>query len=396
MAMHSGIAGRSSGELDAVQPWASTRERYLDNLKVILIAAIIAMHAVLGYASIVEVWSYTSVREVTLATVTQIVLFVLVSPLGLILIALLFLIAGLLARQSLHRKGIPAYVRARLLRLGLPFVLYVLVIQPALMYGLEHPLGAAPGTYWREFLGAENQLDTGPLWFVGVLLIFSLGYAGWVGLQGDRTTRPPKEITARRLILVTAAVAITSFLVRLIYPYGGDSGFADLNLWQWPTCVVMFGLGIAASRRGWLAAVPARLDRHCQIITGAAALAMASFLFLAGALDKVDEAIGGWGWMAAVFAVIECTLSVYGSVWLLATAQRRLRRPIPQGALLGRSAYGAFVVQTAVLLGLAVALRPVPLPAEIKAVFVAAGGVTGSFALAGFLIRRVPGVARVL
>lgn len=42
------------------------------------------------------------------------------------------------------------------------------------------------------------------------------------------------------------------------------------------------------------------------------------------------------------------------------------------------------------------ALRPLPLAAEAKALLVAAGGVVGSFVLAWLLIRRVPGVGRVL
>jgi fucose 4-O-acetylase-like acetyltransferase len=120
---------------------------YLDNLKVVLIAAIIAIHAVLGYASTVEVWTYTEFREVTLAPVTEIVLFVLASPFAFFLIALLFLVAGLLTPSSRERKGTGRFVGDRLLRLGVPFVAYVLVIQPTLTYALEHPLGDAPGSY---------------------------------------------------------------------------------------------------------------------------------------------------------------------------------------------------------------------------------------------------------
>jgi hypothetical protein len=48
------------------------------------------------------------------------------------------------------------------------------------------------------------------------------------------------------------------------------------------------------------------------------------------------------------------------------------------------------------LIALAIALRPLPLPAEVKALIVAAGGVTGSFALAWLLVSRVPGVRRIL
>jgi hypothetical protein len=49
-----------------------------------------------------------------------------------------------------------------------------------------------------------------------------------------------------------------------------------------------------------------------------------------------------------------------------------------------------------VVLAAPVAVRSLPLPAEVKALFVAGGGVAASFALASFLIRRVPGMARIL
>ncbi|HET8662360.1 MAG TPA: acyltransferase [Micromonosporaceae bacterium] len=381
----------------AVDRWASKRAPYLDNLKVILIASIIAIHGILGYAGLVEVWSYTDVREVTLAPVTEAVLFVVVAPFGFFLMPLLFLVAGLLTRPSLERKGTAAYVRDRLLRLGVPFIAYVLLVQPALMYGLEHPLGEASGSYWYEFLGEERQVDTGPLWFVGVLLVFSLGYAGWAGLRRHHPARPtPGPVTVRRLLLLSAAVAPASFLVRLAYPYGSESGFTDLNLWEWPACAAVFALGIVASRQGWFTAVPERLGRQCRTVTLLAFGAMAAFLTITGLLDMVDEWMGGWNWPALGFAVIEGPLTVFGSVWLLQVAQRRLNRRARWGPVLGRSAYGAFMVQTLLLLGVALVMRPVPVPAEVKALVVAAGGVAGSFALAWLLISRLPGAARIL
>jgi hypothetical protein len=54
------------------------------------------------------------------------------------------------------------------------------------------------------------------------------------------------------------------------------------------------------------------------------------------------------------------------------------------------------MLQGLVLIGLAVVMRSVPWPAEIKALVVAGGGVAGSFALAWLLISRVPVVARIL
>jgi glucans biosynthesis protein C len=117
-------------------------------------------------------------REVTLSPVVETVLTAAVSPFGFFLIPLLFLVSGLLSVPSIRRKGPARFARDRLLRLGVPFAVYVGLVQPTVMYAVEHPLGAAPRSYWYEYLGAERQLVTGPLWFVGVLLLYSMVVAG--------------------------------------------------------------------------------------------------------------------------------------------------------------------------------------------------------------------------
>jgi hypothetical protein len=68
-----------------------------------------------------------------------------------------------------------------------------------------------------------------------------------------------------------------------------------------------------------------------------------------------------------VFTAAESTLSVFGPVWLLGVAQQRLNwsfrwaRPV-----ISRSSYGAFMLQGLALIVLAIALRPLPLHAEVK------------------------------
>ena len=374
---------------------ATGRLLHLDNLKVVLIALIIALHAVLGYVGLFEAWTYSEMRETTLHPVVEMLLLVVLSPFGFFLIALLFLVAGLLTPGSYDRKGSRRFVTDRLLRLGLPFAVYVFLVQPVLVYAVAHPFGDASGTFWQEYLGAERQIDTGPLWFVGVLLVYSLAYAAWRRLRSpDR--RAPRPPTLRTLVVSALVVAPTSFVVRLVYPYGGESGVTDLNLWEWPACIAVFVLGLRAARSGWVRDVPAALVRPSRVLTAVAVVAMTALLYVVGARDRVEEMFGGWNWYAVAFACIEALLVVFGPVWLLDLSSRRLDRPLPWGEQLGRSAYGAFMLQTLFLLGLAVAMRPVPFPAEAKAVLVAAGAVAMSFGASWLLIRRVPGMSRIL
>jgi Acyltransferase family len=386
------------GRGSAVESWAAKRALYLDNLKVIPIAAIIAGHAISGYSEL-EFWPYSEMKEVELSAVTQLVLLIIAGPFSLLLIPLLFLVAGLLTPSSLERKGPGSFARARLVRLGVPFALYVVLLQPLLMYPV-HPPGETPRSYWSEFLGAgEQTLGTGPLWFVGVLLIFSLVYAGLVGVRGSqRGQRWHGEVRVEHLLVLAAAVALATFLVRVQVPLGGSNRYVTLNVWEWPACLALFGLGIVASGNGWLTAVPERLGRQGRALTLAALVGFVSVAGVAGALGVPDEETwGGWHWAALGWATFESALAVFGPVWLLQVSQRHLnRRLCCAGPKVSRSAYGAFVLQGLFLIGLAFALRSVPLPAEVKGLLVAAGSVVGSFALGWLLISRVPGMARVV
>jgi hypothetical protein len=389
----------SKGRLKLVEMWASSRHVYVDNLKVLLIAAIIAGHGLVGYAAL-DLWSYADVREVTLSPVTEGLLFSLLAPFGLFMIPLLFLVAGLLTRGSVERKGPGKYARDRVVRLGIPLVAFVGLIWPLLLYALYHPLGNAPSSYWAEFVGtAEESLDTGYFWFVGVLLIFSLVYAAWVRL---RRGRPPRlasgDIRVGHLSVLAAGVGVATFLVRLGFPFESER-YIDLNLYEWPAAIATFALGVTAARQGWLTEVPSRLHARSRSVSLLAVGAFGVFMaseFLLGAVGEETWG-GGWHWDALAFAAFESTLAVFGPIWVLGVAQRRLNRGFRWASpAIGRSAYGAFVLQGLVLLGLAVVLRPLQVPAEVKALIVAAGGVAGSFALAWLLIRRVSGVARIL
>jgi hypothetical protein len=92
-----------------------------------------------------------------------------------------------------------------------------------------------------------------------------------------------------------------------------------------------------------------------------------------------------------LLAAIEGPLAVGASVWLLAVAQQHLdRQPGALGRAMSRSAYAAFLVQGVVLIALMIALRPIAVPAEIKALTVAGLGLAGSFALDWLLVSRTP------
>ncbi|HEX9124578.1 MAG TPA: acyltransferase family protein, partial [Actinomycetota bacterium] len=287
--------GRAGGADLAVRPSVvGERLAYLDNLKTLLIAGIIASHAVMGYATFGS-WTYQDVQEVTLSDVAETICAVLVFTLGgLFLMALFFLISGLLTEDSLVRKGPSRFVSDRLLRLGLPFAVYTLVVWPLLEFALLEPL-LHRGTYWDSFTDTDPVLDNGPMWFVGVLLLYSLALVAW-----RRLFPPPPPPSSegplrwRHLVVLSLAVGVASFAVRIVLPVDSNQPL-NLKLWGWPEYLAMFGLGVVAARRGWLRPVPGALARRCGIATLVVILLIPAMVLSAEPLGLDENAyFGGW------------------------------------------------------------------------------------------------------
>ncbi len=371
----------------------SGRLAYLDNLKAYLIAGIIAAHAFMGYADFGS-WTYQDVREVTLSPVMETIFVVAAVTLGgLFLMALFFLLSGLMAQDSLARRGIRRFVSDRLLRLGIPFALYTLLVWPLLEYALLEPF-LHRGSYWAWFTDTDPILDNGPLWFVGVLLVYSLALAGWRRLRplpaaGDRPLR------LRDLALLVLAVGLLTFLVRTVFPADSNQPL-NSHLWAWPEYLAMFGLGVIAARRGWLRPVPRDLSRLTGIVTLLGIALMAAVVLSTEPLGLTEEDwFGGWGVPAFVGGLLEGVIAVAAPVWVLSFAQRHLNGSGPVRRVMARSSYAAFMLQGPVVVGFELALRPAPLPGDAKAIIVALLGIAASFALAWPLVTRTP-VGKVL
>lgn len=367
-----------------------THQPYLDNLRTAMVAWIIGGHALAGYAAIGG-WPYDEVHEVTFAPRSELALAVVVGPTALCLIGTFFFLSGLLAEAAMARKGPARFAADRLLRLGVPFVVFMALVWPMFMW-FAYLAAGYQVSYWWAFTHRQPFLDSGPLWFAEVLLYVSLGYAAWRWAAARAGRPPPREpapLHGGHLAALVAGVAVASFVVRLWFP-ARSTQILDLHLWQWPQCVAMFGLGVAAGRRGWHVRVPQALCRACGWTVVGAVLAVPVVAVAARVTDVAADAapfVGGWHWQALVLDVVEASLVVAGSVWLCGLAQRRLAGSSPRSITWARGSYAAFALQVPVLLTLEIAFRPLPWPAEAKAGLVAMLAVAASFWLATRLVR---------
>jgi hypothetical protein len=210
-------------------------------------------------------------------------------------------------------------------------------------------------TFWFEFLHRTPLFEPGPMWFIGVLLIYSLGYAAWrkwrlhhasplaTHARSDADRRAPLQ--GRTLVLLAAGISLATILIRPAFPFDSKQ-IGQLKLGQWPTYLGMFGLGIVAVQRGGLDPVPDRIRRRCGQAVLLSFLALGLWfgaIWLAGYSTSLSER--GLHWAPTVLGALEGPIAVGMCVWLLGLAQRHLSRPPgARGRALARSAFAAYVL----------------------------------------------------
>jgi glucans biosynthesis protein C len=369
------------------------RIAYLDNLKLLLVIGVIALHAAITYGFDGS-WYLESYDE--MASVVVDALTVVLGTGWLFGLGLFFLIAGQLTGPSLDRKGPGRFARERLVRLGLPVVAYTLLISPFLEYVDYRQNGDGTEPLWPFVREQVWSFAPGPTWFLEALLVFSLSYALWRALRPKAPPPTREPLRGRQVAVVALAISVTSFTAHLAFPIGSEQ--FHLQLGMFPQYVILFSLGVAASRRRWLETLSPKLWRRCGIaaVVAAAALlavVLASGFFTGSAAE--DRFAGGWQWEAAVFPLTEGVIAPCASLWAIGYFRQRFNRLRPVARLMAPFAYGAFILHPPVIVALALVIQPLPVAAEPKFCAVLAAGVAGSFGVAAVVGRLGP-VARII
>lgn len=390
----------ASVTLVRVKPLAAGRLAYIDNLRILLVILVILHHLAVTYGGEGSWYYYESLADTI--TTTVLTLFVVVNQ--AFFMGFYFLIAAYFVPRSLERKACRQYLKGRLMRLGLPLVFQLLVMGPLLGYGLavtvwgfDGSLWTHLGHYWKDYPG----LDTGPLWFVEALLIFSIVYALWWKLA-----KPPahkvRSVGAApgnlAIALYALAVGLITFVVRVWLPVGW--WFAPLNFQfpHFPQYISLFIAGTIAYRRGWLAAISedgARGRLWGRIVALLVAIAPVLFV-VGGALEGGTAPFrGGIHWQALTYALWEQFLCVGMVVSLLFWFRKRRDHQGPLARTMSASAYAVYICHAPVLVFVSLGLRGLELYPLLKFALASLICIPICFVVAA-LVKRLPLAGRVL
>jgi Acyltransferase family len=318
--------------------------------------------------------------------------------------SLMFFLSGLFVTHSLERKGVGMFLRDRLLRLGLPFVVAAAVIAPLAYYPtyLLMPAPAGIAGYWQQWRALGNW-PAGPAWFIWVLLTFDIVAAalfafapqvmGWLGRVVSGS--PDRPIM---LSLTLAAASAVTYIPMAIHfrseswSVFGPFFFQTSRLFHYLAYfVIAIGVGATAMPRG-LFDSKAKLARRWPLWTTAMVVI---YFALAAAFITMISGVGKalpWGPLLGILWVLSCAASCFGFMSLFA---RFATRRVAIFDSLTDNAYGMYLIHYAFVSWLQYALLPASLSGFVKGVIVTLGTIILSWATMAAL-RRIPVVARVI
>ncbi len=376
----------------------ASRLMYIDNIRSFLTVLVLLHHIMIVYAGSGD-WIYTEGRQ---DLVTEVVGSIFCSVNQAFFMGLFLLISAYLVPGSYDRKGAARFWKERLVRLGIPLAIYSWLVHPAFVYWYLKTTQGLRTPWWdfytRQYYRMGSWIGAGPLWFVEVLLIFTLAYSVWRWITRSRPVEQPLQApypSDLKLALFALLMGLVGFVVRLAFPIDWNFGLLNLQLPFFAQYIVMFTAGLLAYRRGWLENLPAAVGRRWMLISGLVLLLYVPGALLGGALESDLPFKGGWHWQALYLALWEAYLCVGMCISVLHLFRRYANRWGGLAAYLSRSAYAAYIIQAPVITAVALLLRDLPYHPLLKFVLAALIAVPLCFGIGG-LLRRLPYAEKVL
>jgi len=364
---------------------------HLDNLRVYLTILVILHHTAIAYGAGGD-WS---IVDPAVDDISPIFLTFFTAVNQSYFMSAFFLLAGYFTPRSLDRKGRARFIKDRLIRLGIPLLLFTTIILNINEYlYIVYYLKGSFSPIWAY--------SPAHLWFLQALLIFTVIYVVYRVFADRITSRrisqcyqdrfPPNTALVLGIIILT----VLTFVVRLRFPVG--SWVAGLQPAHFVHYIFSFYVGILARRGDWFNRLTKRQARQWGIVSLVVipiGLVSISVDVLSGNEENFVKLMGGMHWPAFGSALWETILLVGITVFLLYLFRERFNKAGPLLRSMAKNVYTVYIIHLTVLWGMTIVFLPVNIPTILKFFIVSFITISLSFLLSA-LIRKAPYARRVL
>ena len=161
-----------------------------------------------------------------------------------------FFISALFVVSSYERKGSGKFLLDKLKRLGIPTLIWLIVILPLMSLAVGNDYA------WHNITGlfTHGQIDLGVTWFCWTLIVFNACWLLGHILHGKpNLSQQPRPIPTLWIIVLFAIVMMPVNVFGLFLQHHVGANVLGFHLLKYfPMYIVMFALGIYAYRHNWL------------------------------------------------------------------------------------------------------------------------------------------------
>jgi fucose 4-O-acetylase-like acetyltransferase len=375
------------------------RLEFIDNLRWVMIVLVVSMHAAVTYS---HVGGWYFMEDPKPGTGVLAVLATYQVFLQAFFMGLLFLIAGYFVPAAFDRKGLSAFARDRAIRLGVPSLFFMLVVQPLTIYWLLRRFAELHGpslsqAYLPYVISGRFLGGSGPMWFAVALLIFSVFYA-IVRMLGRGMPRNDAQAALPRnphVLGFALIMGLCTFLVRAIQPIG--TSILNMQLCFFSQYILLFWVGIRARRKNWLLRLPYSFGlRWLALSLSIGVVAWIALLASLLVSHSEDKLAGGFTWQSAAFSFWESFFCAGVCLGLIVIFRDKFNRQTRALQWLSDNSFAVYLFHTPLLIAITLALRGVEAPKLVKFGVATVLGVVVTYAASGLVFRRIPLLRRVL
>jgi glucan biosynthesis protein C len=377
-----------------------TRLLYIDNIRWLIIIFVVFTHAAVTYSALGS-WYYT--EPANLDVLSFIIFGIYLTFTQAYSMGILFLIAGYFVPASFDHKGFDKFLGDRAIRLGVPTLIYIFLINTAIVYyilafqwqELHQP---AEQAFLDYILSLDFLSGTGPMWFALALLIFSAVYAAvrlFLPVPERRQVdgKLPGHLAVAELVLL---ITVCTFSVRLIQPIG--TSVMNMQLCFFSQYIILFAVGIIAYRKNWFARIPYSFGMawfKVAIIGGS--LFWLAIMVLGGVLSgDFSNYSGGFHWQSAAYSFWESFFCVGVCLGLLVLFREYYNWQGGFERFMSENYFAVYFFHAPVLILVTLAMRDLLWSPLLKFIIAGSISVMLCFLISHLVLRKIPLLKRVL
>lgn len=323
----------------------TSRLFYIDNLRIFLISLVVLLHLNITYGAPGD-WYYNE-SEAGFPEIILQAMFNITNQ--AFFMGMFFLISAYFTAASIIRKSTVKFVKDRLIRLGIPLIVFYFFLNPLTNF-INYRFIKHEDVTLGGFIVNSRAWGFGPMWFVEALLIFTIIF---LLIRLMKISYKINFPGTKKILVAAGIIGLLQFFIRIWLPVGWSQPFTNFQFPFFLQYIFLFIVGIIAYQNNWLESITYRMGKQWFIFAQVMILiVLPVLLYFGGKENGVDSFMGAGTWQSFAWAIWEQVVGFALIIGLFGMFNRFFNKQGYLAKQISDSAYGVFIFHPPIIVGI--------------------------------------------